>query len=111
MTPYLQRSLTNTVLKELEGLSYEGCVVQVVPQRVFNKFKYTKDEIVPVISFEDGYQWIPNVGARRVLTAAWGANTDDWIGRRMRVYLQPSTRIEKVSGRGVEKLEKQVEVL
>jgi hypothetical protein len=111
MTPYLQRSLTNADLEKREGLSYEGRIARVVPQQVFNRWKYTRDEMVPVISFEDGYQWIPNIGARRTLTAAWGADTDGWIGRRMRIYLKPIVRTEAVSGRAVEKWEKQVEVL
>lgn len=111
MTPYLQRSLTNADLMTRQGLSYEGCVARVVPQQVFNRWKFTKDEIVPVISFEDGYHWIPNISARRTLTAAWGANTDDWVGRRMRIYLKSVVRTEAVSGRAVEKLEKHVEAL
>jgi len=111
MTPYLQRSLTNAELMAREGWSYEGCIVRVVPQQVFNRWKFTKDEIVPVISFEDGYQWIPNVGARRMLTDAWGSDTDLWIGRCLRIYLKAVVRTEKTSGRGIEKLEKQVELL
>ena len=111
MTPYLQRSLTNADLLAREGSSYEGTIVRVVPQRVFNKWRYTKDEIVPVISFDDGYQWIPNIGARRILTAGWGANTDDWTGRRLRIYLKTVERTEVKSGRAVEKLEKQVELM
>jgi hypothetical protein len=93
-----------------DGMSYEGCVARVVPQQVFNRWKFTKDEIVPVISFEDGYQWIPNISARRTLTTAWGADTDRWIGRQMRIYLKPVARTEAVSGRSVEKLEKHVEL-
>lgn len=110
MTPYLQRSLTNDELKARDGC-YEGRIARVVEQQVFNRWKYTKDEIVPVISFSDGYQWIPNVGARRKLTEAWGADTDAWIGRRLRIYLKLVTRTEKTSGRAREQPEKQVELL
>lgn len=110
MTPYLQRSLTNADLMAREGYCYEGCIVRVVPQQVFNRWKFTKDEIVPVISFADGYTWIPNVGARRTLTAAWSADTDRWLGRRLRIYLKTVVRTERASGRAIEKLEKQVEV-
>jgi hypothetical protein len=111
MTPYLQRSLTNAELMAREGLRYEGRIVGVVPQQVFNQWKFTKDEVVPVISFADGYHWIPNVGARRALTEAWGADTDLWIGRWLRIYLKAVARTEKTSGRAVEKLEKHVTVL
>jgi hypothetical protein len=94
-----------------EGWCYEGSIVRVVPQQVFNRWKFTKDEIVPVISFADGYQWIPNVGARRKLSEAWGWDTDLWLGRRLRIYLKTVVRTEKTSGRGIEKLEKDIEAL
>ena len=111
MTPYLRRSLTNTDLLEREGMAYEGIVVRVVPQQVFNRFRFTRDEVVPIISFQSGHEWIPNVGARRKLTEAWGADTDRWIGRRMRIYLKSVARTEVGSGRVVEGWEKKVEVL
>ena len=111
MTPYLQRSLTNADLMARERWCYEGRILRVVPQQVFNRWKFTKDEIVPVISFEDGYQWIPNIGARRTLTEAWGPDTDLWTGRRLRVYLKAVERTETTSGRTVEKLEKHVAAL
>lgn len=111
MTRYLHQQLTNEELKTRESWRYEGRIVRVEEQRVFNKYKFTKDEIVPVISFEDGWYWIPNVGARRTLTGAWGADSDRWIGRRLGIYLKAVTRTEKTSGRAKEQLEKQVEVL
>ena len=111
MTAFLKRSLTNAVLQALPGLRYEGRIVGVVPQRVFNKWKLTKEEIVPVIGFHDGWEWIPNLGARRELTNAWGPDTDLWVGRRMAVYLRSVTRTQQHSGRLVEKPEKCVELL
>ncbi len=111
MTRYLHRKLTNTELKTRDGWRYEGRIVRVEEQRVFNQWKFTKEEIVPVISFEDGWEWIPNLGARKVLTGALGADTDRWIGRRLSIYLKAVTRTEKTSGRATEQWEKQVEVL
>jgi len=111
MSPFLHHSLTNTVLLTREGWRYEGRILRVEAHRVFNQWKFTKEEIVPVISFDDGWQWIPNIGARRVLTEAWGSETDGWIGRRMAIYLHPVARTELVSGRLVERLEKRVEPL
>jgi len=110
MTEFLQRHLTNEVLLTREDARYEGRIARVERDRVFNKFKFTK-EPAPVIHFEDGWCWIPNIGARRTLTAAWGSETDDWIGRRMAVYLRVVLRTEQGSGRAVEKPEKQAEPL
>ena len=111
MNAFLHRNLTNEELTGREGWRYEGRIVRVEAQQVFNKYKLTKKEVVPVISFDDGCQWIPNIGARRTLSAAWGSETDGWIGRRMRIFLKTVTRTEKVSGRLEEKLEKCVEPL
>lgn len=111
MTPYLHRQLTNTELMTRDGYRYEGQILRVAPQRVFNKFKFTKEDIVPVINFEDGWDWIPNLGARRIMTATWGADTDRWVGHRLRIFLQERARTEQGSGRAVNRLEKCVELL
>lgn len=111
MTAFLHRQLTNTELQTRDGMRYVGRIAQVEAHQVLNKWKFTREEIVPVIRFEDGWEWIPNIGARRVLIEAWGSETDGWIGRRMAIYLHTATRTEKKSGRAVEKLEKLVKPL
>lgn len=112
MTRHLHHKLTNTELAKREGCRYEGRILSVEEHLVFNKFKYTQEEVVPLIAFEDGWEWVPNIGARRVLTEAWGAKTDFWIGRRMAVFLKTVVRIEKGSGgRGVDRQEKFAEPL
>ena len=111
MREFLHRKLTNSELQAREDMRYEGRIVRVEPHRVFNKFKFTTKEIVPVIFFEDGWEWIPNLSARRALIEAWGSETDDWIGRCMAICLRAVTRTEKESGRAVERMEKHVEPL
>lgn len=111
MNAFLHKKLTNKDLEARAGQRYEGRVLRVEPQKVFNQWKFTREEIVPVIAFEDGLEWIPNIGARRTLIEAWGADTDRWTGRRMAIFLKPVARTEKVSGRAVERLEKQAEPL
>ena len=111
MTTFLHRALTNAELLTREGRRYEGRILRVSADEVFNKFKFTREELVPVISFEDGWDWIPNLSARQVLTHAWGAETDGWVSRRMAVYLVTVARTERGSGRQVEKLEKRAEPL
>ena len=111
MSAYLHRKLTNEELKARNGRRYQGRIVRVEAQQVFNQWKFTKEEIVPVIMFDDGWEWIPNIGARRLLTKVWGSDTDGWIGRRIAISLQPVARTEKTPGRLVERLEKRVEPL
>ena len=110
ITPFLHRSLTNSVLMEFPEGRYEGRVVGVTKSRVFNKFKYAKED-TPLIAFEDGYEWIPNMGARNLLRDTWGKETDSWIGRRMAVCLRAVTRVDKESGVEVTRWEKHVEPL
>jgi hypothetical protein len=111
MTRFLRRSLTNADLLEREERSYEGRIERVVEQKVFNKWKFTKDERVPVIEFDNGWTWIPNQRALKVLMKSLGSSSSTWPGRRLRVFLKAVERTEAISGRGVEKLEKFVEVL
>ncbi len=120
MTRFLRKHLTNTDLLDRGG-HYEGTIVAVDEHEVRNRWRYARDpetgksaprrEDVPVILFEDGWTWIPNVSARRVLVAAWGVETDAWIGRRMRIWLERKLRKERTTGRDIEQYEKRVDVL
>jgi hypothetical protein len=112
MAKFLRRSLTKDVLMALDGHRYVGRIERVVEQEVFNRFKFTKEERVPVIEFNDEYgtTWIPNRRSIRDLMAALGSNSDSWVGRRIAVYLKAVARTQAGSGRSVERLEKFVEV-
>jgi hypothetical protein len=124
MRPHVHRLLTNPLLETLPNRRYEGRVRSVVEETVVNRFKYTKDPtpdnpdrlvrlrtVEPLITFEDGVQWVPNERARKILVAGWGCETDRWIGRHMAVYLIIVARTDKASGRQVEHFEKTVELL
>jgi len=106
MSRFLHNQLTNTELLKRQDCRYEGQIARVVEQLVFNKFKKVKEEPVPVIVFEDGWEWIPNLTARRGLVAAWGSETDEWIGRWVAIYLVPVKRVSKATGLERESLEK-----
>jgi hypothetical protein len=120
MTRFLRRTLTNADLLDRGGV-YEGTVVDVDAQEVRNTWRYARDpetgksapkrEIVPVLVFADGWSWIPNHTARRVLIAAWGGESDAWQGRRVRIRLETKTRKDRATGRDIEQHEKRVEVL
>lgn len=114
MTRFLHRQVTNDSLLE-SNRRYEGTVLAVEADTVVNKWRWTttadgkvvpKTELVPRIKFTDGFEWIPNNGARLKLTEAWGPDTDQWVGRRLAIYLIVVARTEKGTGRLVERLEK-----
>ena len=42
----------------------------------------------PVIVFADGLRLVPNISMRRDLMAAFGDETDNWLGREITVRLQ-----------------------
>src|SRR2546428_5423823 len=109
MKHHLHLKLTNDELETRPGRRYEGRVLRVVEAKVFNKFLYTREEIVVTITFEDGFDWIPNQTCFRVLAAAWGTESEDWVGRRVAVYLVIKARTK--NGKESEKLEKRAEPL
>lgn len=108
MRRHLKRRMTNGDLEQMGG-SYEGVIVEVVLEKMRNPFT-TKSEVNPVVSFEDGWRIVPNIGMRRALTENLGPDTDGWIGRQIRVFLRPVQR-RAPSGDGKQRLEKAVECL
>ena len=91
------------------GGSYEGTTATVVLEKICNPFTGQR-ELQPVITFTDGYQMVPNFGMRQTVVDSYGAETDIWVDRRLRVFLRPMTRRhsgDEVKARG----EKAVECL
>jgi hypothetical protein len=111
MSQFLHRMLTNDELKTRAGLRYEGRILRVVVEPVFNKYKKNKVEPALILTFEDGWDWIPNRGACRDLAAAWGTETDHWVGRRLAVQLVIVERASKATGRMVRSEVKRAEPL
>ena len=87
MRKHLTRWLNHSELQEMAG-SYEGAIVEVIEKNVRNRFT-RQDEVQPVIVLTDGWRVVPNVGMRRSLMEAFGSETDDWTGRRIRIFLRP----------------------
>jgi hypothetical protein len=95
MTRHLKRWLTNTALSEMGG-EFEGVIAAVTEEPIRNKYTAQKS-IEPVITFEEGgYRWIPNKSALQKLIGWFGAESTDWIGRRVRIHLVP---VESKNGR------------
>jgi hypothetical protein len=105
MTRHLKKWLNDAELRRM-GDRYEGVVASVTEEPIRNRFTAQK-QVEPVISFEDGWRVIPNVGMRKALIEFYGANSDDLIGRRLIVFRH---RVERKDANGdtVERWQKSV---
>lgn len=57
----------------------------------------------PIFIFFDGDNnrpWKPSKGMRRILAAAWGLDSDNWIGKQAQIYFEPSVKYagEEIGG-------------
>jgi len=87
------------VMLALPNRRYEGRIRAVTVDACWNRFRPANPKAQqPRIDFEDGHWWVPNIGARRVLVAAWGEEMDDWVGNRLAVQLVDSKRRLKAGG-------------
>jgi hypothetical protein len=105
MRRHLRRWLNDAALREMHD-RYEGRITSATEELIRNRFTAEK-QLEPVISFDDGFRMIPNVGQRRQLIEFWGANTEDWIGRTLIVFRH---RVERKDANGdtVERWQKSV---
>lgn len=111
MTQFDCHALTNSVLTEKFDGRYEGTICAVEKDMVWNRY-LGKKVAAPIIHFADGWQWIPNVGGRRVLQAALGTESDRWVGRRVAVYLvNDVVKTDPATGAPVQTFKKLVAVL
>ena len=107
MRRHLKRSLNGADLQNMGG-SYEGTISAVVEEKIRNRFT-TQHTMQPVIVFTDGYRIVPNIGMRRTLVESYGAETDSWVGKRIRLFRRPMTRRDSVKAQS--RFEKAVECL
>ena len=107
MRRHLKLWLNGADLQNMGG-SYEGTISAVVEEEMRNGFT-TQRTVQPVIVFTDGYRIVPNIGMRRTLVESYGAETDSWVDKRIRVFLRPMTRRDSVKAQS--RFEKAVECL
>ena len=87
MTKHLKRFLTDKELQAIGG-EFEGVVASVTEEPIRNRFKATTSD-EPVITFQEGgYRLIPNKTMLLCLIRWFGADSNDWIGRRIRLFRQ-----------------------
>jgi hypothetical protein len=93
MTRHLRRWLNDGELVRMDG-SYTGLIAGVTEERIRNRYTAVK-QLEPVITFDDGWRLVPNIGMRRALIEMLGAETNNWIGHAIRVYRH---RVQKNDG-------------
>jgi hypothetical protein len=84
MTRHLRPWLTDRALAEMGG-EFEGIVACVSEEYIRNRFTAQRSLEV-VITFDDGHRLIPNKTVLQKVITWFGAESDDWIGRRVRIY-------------------------
>jgi hypothetical protein len=97
MSRHLRRWLNDAELARREHGAYEGTIADVVEEVVRNPYT-TRQEEVPVVVFADGWRLVPNFGMRAQLVAMFGAETDAWRGKRIRVFRRRTERTNKTTG-------------
>jgi hypothetical protein len=107
MRKHLRKWLNERALRDEFAGVYEGQIDDVFEQEIRNRFTADR-EIQPVIRFVDGWSLIPNVTQKRSLCAMYGPETDEWIGRRLEVYLHKIERADASTGLVKVRFEKRV---
>jgi hypothetical protein len=93
MSKHLPRWLNDAALSGMGGC-FEGVIDDVLEERVRNFYKRDEQtgkplmEKQPVIVFKGGWRIVPNIGMRRTLIEALGAETDRWIGQHLVIERQ-----------------------
>ena len=87
MSQFDVRALTNATLVEHFAGRYVGTIAHVKRDTVNDKFRGMKVP-VPVLYFEDGWQWVPNKGAKNALKARMGLESDAYVGAVVEVALE-----------------------
>lgn len=96
MSRHLKKWLNDQALREL-GDVFDGRIVDVVEETIRNRYTAQKT-LEPVIVFEDGWRLIPNLTQRTVLVKLFGSDSEDWIGRRVRIFRFAKEHTDKSTG-------------
>jgi len=97
MSRHIKKWLNERVLREQFGEVFEDRIADVSEQVIRNRFTHTP-QLEPVITFSSGWRLIPNLTQRRQLCEFWGTETNEWIGRRLSVYLVRKDRTDEATG-------------
>jgi hypothetical protein len=107
MTRHLHRWLNEKALREEFGGRYTARIATVTEETIRNRYTFQK-QLEPVITFEDGWRLVPNIGQRRALIEFFGAETENWIGESFTVFLARVERKNSETGQIRSVFEKRV---
>lgn len=96
MTRYLKPYLTVPELEAMGG-EYDGVIASVTNEEIRNRYKGQKSN-EPVVSFDDGKRLVLNAGMLRACLSWFGADSTNWIGRRIRLFLRRVETINRETG-------------
>lgn len=85
MSRHLKQWLTDRALVDLGG-EFEGVVAMVTEELIRNRFTAQRSMEVVVAFDESGYRLILNKGMLTKFIGWFGPESDNWIGRRIRVF-------------------------
>ncbi len=96
MTRFLAPMLTVPELEALGG-DYEGVIASVKEEMLHNRFKGQKFP-EPVVSFYDGKRLVLNRTMLRACIGWFGDESNNWVDRRIRVFLRREEKVNKDTG-------------
>jgi hypothetical protein len=97
MSRHLRKWLTERALAEQLGDEYEGVVAAASEETIRNRFTGQREQ-VPVVTFGDGWRLVLNKTILQKFIVWFGAESDNWVGRRVRVYRR---QVEIANAKGV----------
>ena len=96
MKRFLAPMLTVPELEALGG-EYEGVIAFVKEEILHNRFKGQKFP-EPVVSFHDGKRLVLNKTMLRACIGWFGDDSNNWIDRRIRIFLRREEKVNKDTG-------------
>lgn len=84
---FLKAWLVNKLLDELGG-EYEGVIAEVTEETVRSPFSCQKTTECVVHFLDSGYRLVLNKTMLQAMQGWFGPESDNWVGRRLRVFLR-----------------------
>jgi hypothetical protein len=96
MTRHLKPWLTLKALASMGG-DFEGVIASVTDETLRNPFTAQRT-LEPVVMFLDGHRLVLNKSMLQACIGWWGKESNDWIGRRVRIYQRRSETTNQQGG-------------
>lgn len=94
-------SLGNTIIPNSEQLNADDLIAGPITVTITDVSRGRTNEQPVSIAIAGHRPYFPCKSMRRILIMAWGENGKDWVGRRMKLYCDPSVRFGGVAVGGI----------